>query len=137
MTAYIFLKSEKKCILGNTQCLYVFFIISKQLSFFHKINIEFSPWVNIKSKKFYTIFPILMYSTSTCWESLVMSTGLILLKADNLSSLSLACCSTAMTKASCTWLFSASSLAISNWTNNVTFWIKCLTNNDGQVQEPR
>ena len=36
----------------------------------------------------------------TCWESLVMSTGLILLKAESLSSLSLACCSTAITKAS-------------------------------------
>ena len=47
----------------------------------------------------------------TCWESLVMSTGLILLKAESLSSLSLACCSTAITKASWTWLFSANSLA--------------------------
>ena len=69
----------------------------------------------VKEKKVHIV------NGSTCWESLVMSTGLILLKADNLSSLSLACCSTAMTKASCTWLFSASSLAISNWTNNVTF----------------
>ena len=47
----------------------------------------------------------------TCCESLVMSTGLILLKAESLSSLSLACCSTAITKASWTWLFSANSLA--------------------------
>ncbi len=40
-----------------------------------------------------------------------MSTGLIFLSAESFSSRSLACCSTAMTNASWTWLFSESSLA--------------------------
>lgn len=40
-----------------------------------------------------------------------MSTGLIFLSAESRSNLSLACCSTAITNASCTWLFSANSLA--------------------------
>ncbi len=46
-----------------------------------------------------------------------MSTGLIFRSADNRSRRSLACCSTAMTKASWTWLFSASSLAVNKQTN--------------------
>ena len=36
----------------------------------------------------------------TCWDNFVMSTGLIFLRADSLSKRSLACCSTAITKAS-------------------------------------
>ena len=50
----------------------------------------------------------------TCWDSLVISTGLIRLRADSRSKRSLACCSTAMTKASCTLLFCARSNAVTS-----------------------
>ena len=40
------------------------------------------------------------FSSLTCCDNVDISTGLIFRKADNLSNLSLACCSTAITKAS-------------------------------------
>ena len=78
----------------------------------------------------------------TCWESVVISTGLIFLRADNFSSRSLniimmtkmlmtmmivnlACCSTAMTKASWTLLFSASSSA-ENYDHSYCQWLLLL-----------
>ena len=51
-------------------------------------------------------------SKPSCWDRVVMSTGLIFLRAESFSSLSLAWCSTAITKASWTLLFSASSSVV-------------------------